>query len=151
MTMLKKSNELNYDSIRWSDVNEGDTLPEMRLEMPFRRVIQNVASCRDFFPGHHETEYAKHQNVKDIYINTTFFQGIVDRFITDWAGPLGFIKKRKIQMQVSIAAGDTAIVNGQVTKKYEEEGKQLVDVQLAVSNQDGQLCCPATVVLMLPV
>ena len=139
-----------YPNLSWSDVNEGDKLPELKLHMSFRRVIQDVAGTRDFFPGHHEPEYAKKQNVKDIYINTMFFQGLIDRFVTDWAGPETFIRKRKIQMQVSVCAGDDAIVNGQVTKKWEEDGQKLVQIELAVMNQEGAMCCPATVVAMWP-
>jgi len=112
-TAIGKFNR-EYLSKVWSEVAEGDTLPELVMPISYRRVIQDVAATRDFFPGHHDPAYAKKQQVKDIYLNTMFLQGLVDRYVSDWSGPEAFIRKRRIHMQISIAAGDTVTINGVV-------------------------------------
>ena len=140
-----------YLSRVWGEVAEGDELPELEMPISYRRVIQDVAATRDFFPGHHDPAYAKKQQVKDIYLNTMFLQGLVDRYVSDWSGPEAFIRKRKIHMQMSIAAGDTVKINGRVTRKYKEGNQNLVDIDVQIYNQDGVACCPSSIVMRMPV
>lgn len=139
-----------YLSRTWGEVIEGDELPTLEMPISYRRVIQDVAATRDFFPGHHNPEYAKNQKVKDIYLNTMFLQGLVDRYVSDWSGPESFIRKRKIHMQVSIAAGDTIHISGRITNKYEQNNEKIVEVDVQIVNQDGVSCCPSSVVLRMP-
>ncbi|MDF1643715.1 MAG: MaoC/PaaZ C-terminal domain-containing protein [Pseudomonadales bacterium] len=148
-TAIGKYNR-EYLSRVWDEVSEGDELPKLEMPVSYRRVIQDVAATRDFFPGHHNPEYAKKQKVKDIYLNTMFLQGLVDRYVSDWSGPEAFIRKRKIHMQVSIAAGDTIHINGKVTRKYEQDNEKLVEVDVQILNQDDVPCCPSSVVLRMP-
>ena len=148
-TVTGKYNQ-QYSYRTWSEVEEGEPLPELQFPVSFRRVIQDVAATRDFFPGHHNPSYAKEQGVKDIYLNTMYFQGLIDRYVSDWSGPKSFIRKRTINMRVSVAAGDTAILNGQVVRKYEDNNEKLVEITVQLNNQDGVLCVPSTVLMRMP-
>lgn len=135
--------------VYWEDTKEGDTLPRISMDITYTKIIQDCATTRDFFPGHHDPEYARKQGQKSIYLNTMFLAGFVDRVITDWAGPGTFIRKRKFSMQKSVFPGDSLFGEGRVSKVYEEEGKNLVDVQVMVSTQDGP-CVQATETIILP-
>jgi acyl dehydratase len=134
----------------WEDVTEGEAIPRVELDVPLKRVILDAAATRDYFPGHHNVDYAREQGQKTIYINTMFFQGFIDRVITDWAGPETWIRRRRMTMQRSIYAGDTMYGEGRVTRRWVDgDGRHLVDVELEVGNQDG-LVCPAGATLELP-
>jgi hypothetical protein len=58
-------------------------------------------------------------------------------------------------MRRSIYAGDTMVGEGRVVRRYIDDAtsrvRHLVDLELTVKNQAGELCCPATVTLELPV
>jgi hypothetical protein len=51
----------------------------------------------------------------DIFINILTSNGIVGRFVTDWAGPAARLKKVAIRLGVPSYAGDTLVVSGEVT------------------------------------
>ena len=134
----------------WEDVSEGETIPRVTTEVSLKRVIMDAAATWDYFPGHHNVDYAREQGQKTIYINTMFFQGWIDRVITDWAGPETAIARRKMTMQRSIYAGDTMFGEGKVTRRWvDDEGRHLVDVDIAVGNDDG-IVCPASATIVLP-
>ena len=134
----------------FDDVAEGDAIPRIELEVPLKRVILDAASTRDYFPGHHNVEYARQQGQKTIYINTMMFQGFIDRVITDWAGPESRILRRRMTMQQSIYAGDTMYGEGRVvSRRIDEQGRRLVEVTVEVGNQDG-VVCPADATVELP-
>jgi hypothetical protein len=82
------------------------------------------------------------------------FLGFVDRLATVWGGPRSFIARRKVSMQRAIYAGDTMVGEGRVARRYIDDAgarvRHLVDLELTVKNQRGELCCPATVTLELP-
>ena len=145
---------VSYEQRTWNEIDVGTVLPVVRDEITYRRVIMNPATTWDYFPGHHDPEYARAQGQPTIYINTMHFLGFIDRVATDWAGPRSFIARRKAALVHSIFAGDTMVAEGRVTKKYEDESngarRHLVDLEITVLNQDGVVCCPATVTLALP-
>jgi acyl dehydratase len=145
---------ISYAQRFWEDVQEGEILPRVEDPISYRRVVMNAGATWDYFPGHHDPEYARAQGQPTIYVNTMHFLGFIDRLATDWAGPRTFIARRKMSMQRSIYAGDTMVGEGRVTHRYTEEvdgcTRYLVDLEVTVSNQHGEVCSPASVTLELP-
>ncbi|MEH6638327.1 MAG: hypothetical protein V7717_03530 [Porticoccaceae bacterium] len=141
---------LNYSSKYWDDISEGDKLSKTSMHVPFEKVILDAAATQDYFPGHHNPEYARGQGQRDIYLNTMAIEGFIDRLATDWAGPHAFIRQRKMQMRASIYSGDTMSGEGQVEKCYEDEaGRALVDISLTISTHEGPRV-PASLTLEIP-
>jgi acyl dehydratase len=139
-----------YPQKTWEEIREGEELPRLSMAITYKKIIMNAATTWDFFPGHHDPEYARDQNQKTIYMSTLFFQGLVDRLVTDWAGPRTFITKRKITMTGSIYAGDDLYATGRVARRYrDEQGRSLVDIEIDVGNQEGSKC-PSSVTAWLP-
>lgn len=134
----------------WEEVQVDEKLPRLTMPITYKKVILNAAATWDYFPGHHNPEYAQEQGQETIYISTLFFQGFIDRVITDWAGPRAFVVKRKMSMQRSIFAGDTMHGEGKVLRSYiDDQNRHLVDIEIAISNQNGP-CAPAMATVMLP-
>lgn len=133
----------------WDNISEGDEVSAVEMAIPFEKVIQDAAATQDYFPGHHNPAYAKHQGQKNIYLNTMAIEGFLDRVVTDWAGPHTFIRKRQMQMRASIYAGDTIVGRGKVDRRYQENGRYLLDLSISIANQDG-ICVPATLTIELP-
>jgi acyl dehydratase len=63
------------------------------------------------------------------------------------------VVRRKVRLLGSIYAGDTMIGRARVVDKRCETSsdtpRYLVDLQITVSNQRGELCCPAELTLEL--
>lgn len=134
----------------WDDVNEGDRIGKISMHVPFEKVILDAAATQDYFPGHHNPEYARGQGQKEIYLNTMAIEGFIDRVATDWAGPHAFIRRREMQMRASIYAGDTMSGEGQVEKRYEDEaGRTLIDIVVTISTEEG-IRVPASLTLEVP-
>ena len=139
-----------YSQFYWDDLTEGQDVSPITLPATYSMVLLSAIATMDFFPGHHDPEYARGQGQEGIYVNTMTYQGLVDRVVTDWAGPQTFIARRKITMQRPVYAGDTITGSGKVTRLHlDGDGRGLADLKIDISNQNG-LCCPATVTAALP-
>jgi acyl dehydratase len=134
--------------LSYADVEVGTEITPVSLEITHKRVCINAASTWDWFPGHHDPEYARSQGQENIYLSTLFYHGFVDRGLNDWAGPDALVRRRKITMIKSIYPGQTATLTGKVVGKREEAGKCLVDLELLVSSEEGP-CVPAEATLEL--
>jgi acyl dehydratase len=145
---------VDYAQRQFEEVTQGERLPETSDLITYRRVIMNPAATWDFFPGHHDPEYARAQGQPTIFVNTMHIMGFIDRIVTEWAGPRSFLVRRKVSLRRSVYAGDTITGRGQVVSLRVEERRgrrrELVDLDISVDNQDGDSCAAATVTLALP-
>ncbi|BBX95769.1 hypothetical protein MLAC_10630 [Mycobacterium lacus] len=80
--------------------------------------------------------------------------GFADRIATDWAGPGSRVVRRSMRLAGSIYAGDTMVGRGRAVAKRRDTSvdppRNLVDIQIEVTNQHGTLCCPVELTLQLP-
>ena len=144
--------EAYYKTRVWQEIKEGEQLSEIKLFISYIKIIENVVATHDFFPGHHNPEYARAQGVKSIYLSTRGFQGVVDRLVTDNFGPKVWIRGRRMRMRTPVPAESNISVGGYVSKKYIENGEHLVEVDVTVSREDGATTevCKAIVTALFP-
>ncbi|HET9876813.1 MAG TPA: MaoC/PaaZ C-terminal domain-containing protein [Mycobacterium sp.] len=138
----------------WERLTPPVELPEVVDEIAYQRVVMNVAATWDYFPGHYDPAYAESQGHRTIFVNTMHLAGFADRVATDWAGPYSRVLRRKMTLAGSIYAGDTMVGRGRVVAKRCDTSvdppRYLVDLQIEVTNQHGELCCPVELTLQVP-
>ena len=115
----------------------GELLPSVELPVTLRLCVHDASATRDYFPGHHDRDYARAQNARDTYLNTMFFHGFVDRVVTDWTGPDGAIRRRELRMKTPICIGDTIRTRAWVLERREENGVPLAVVRVEVRSGQG--------------
>jgi acyl dehydratase len=137
----------------WDEISVPTDLPEVVDEISYQRVVMNAATTWDYFPGHFDPAYAQNQGHPTIFVNTMHIAGFIDKVATDWAGAHSRVVRRKMRLLGSIYAGDSMVGRARVTdKRCETVGaapRYLVDLEVNVCNQRGELCCPAEVTLEL--
>jgi acyl dehydratase len=140
--------------ITWDEIAVPQDLPEVRDEITYQRVVMNSGSTWDYFPGHFNPSYAESQGHPTIFVNTMHLAGFADRIATDWAGPDSRVVRRKMRLIGSIYAGDMMVGRGRVVVKRSDTTadppRRLVDLQIEVVNQRGELCCPVELTVQLP-
>ncbi|WP_196189063.1 MaoC family dehydratase N-terminal domain-containing protein [Conexibacter sp. W3-3-2] len=118
---------------------DGERLAPIRIHVDHRRVCHNAAATWDWFPGHHDPAYARDQGQPTIYVSTVFFQGLLDRLVTEWAGPGAVVMRRKLQIRASLFAGEDAVADGRVVARTVDGGDEIVEIEGRVSGANG--CC----------
>lgn len=111
----------------------GLRLPELKLEGTPTFIISTALATRDFQDVHHDRDLAQAKGSKDIFVNILTDTGLVQRFITDWAGPSARIKSIGLRLGVPWYAYDTVTFSGEVTAV--EDG--LITVKVIGANSLG--------------
>ncbi|HXW45288.1 MAG TPA: OB-fold domain-containing protein [Streptosporangiaceae bacterium] len=106
-------------------------LPELVLEVTPTLVVSTAIATRDFYPVHHDRDFAVRTGSRDIFLNILTSTGLVERYVTDWAGPEAIVRSISIRLGVPCYAGDTLTFSGEVTES--DDGGRVVAVTGACS------------------
>ncbi len=104
----------------------GTELPEQRIDVTATFVVSTAIATRDYQDVHHDRDAAVARGSKDIFLNILTDTGLVQRFVTDWAGPNALVRNISIRLGVPCYAGDTLILSGRVAGA--ENGETIVEV-----------------------
>ena len=124
---------MSTKNVKLSDVNVGDSLPELPIPLTTSLIVGGAVASRDFTPVHHDKSAAQAAGMQDVFMNILTTNGLVGRFVSDWAGPSALIRHVKIRLGTPNLPGDTMTLTGSVTSK---EG-DLVEVEVAGKNAWG--------------
>ena len=118
---------------RLSNVQVGDALPELPIPLTTSLIVGGALASRDFTPVHHDKAKAQAAGLGDVFMNILTTNGLVGRFVTDWAGPDARIKNVKIKLGTPNLPGDTMTLSGKVVAKQGDE----VSVEVVGKNAWG--------------
>jgi hypothetical protein len=79
-------------------------LPELVIDVTPTFVVASAIATRDFQDVHHDKDRA--------FINILTTTGLVQRYVTDWAGPEALVRKVAIRLGVPCYAGDMLTFSG---------------------------------------
>lgn len=96
-------------------VEVGTKLPELKLHGDPTFIVSTAIATRDYQDVHHDRDKAHAKGSKDIFVNILTDTGLVQRFMTDWAGPAARIKTIGLRLGVPWYAYDTVTFSGEVT------------------------------------
>ncbi|NND67271.1 MAG: hypothetical protein HKN19_06780 [Halioglobus sp.] len=124
--------------LKWSDVEVGDAMPQLVMPITVTRCVFMASASRDFAPQHHNTWYSHNKSrTREMFLGTHFNLGMLSRFMTDYAGPASTVRRIQLQMRRTIGAGEDYIMHGVITRKWEEGGEKLVDMDINIETQMG--------------
>ncbi len=136
---------MSLESKKAVDVHPGDELPVLAIPMTASLIVGGALASRDFTPVHHDRAMAQAAGMPDVFMNILTTNGLVGRYVTDWAGPDATIKNVKIKLGTPNTAGDTMTITGSVAEKNGDE----VTLNISGKNSWGEHV-GATVRVALP-
>ena len=128
--------------MRAPTVEVGTMLPELSLYGDPTFIVSTAIATRDYQDVHHDRDKAQAKGSKDIFVNILTDTGLVQRYITDWAGPNAVIKSIFLRLGVPWYAYDTVTFTGEVTAveaadARSKEGSSLITLKIVGSNSLG--------------
>ncbi len=136
---------MSLESKKAVDVHPGDELPVLAIPMTASLIVGGALASRDFTPVHHDRAVAQAAGMPDVFMNILTTNGLVGRFVTDWAGPDATIRNVKVKLGTPNTPGDTLTFSGSVTSVEGDE----VTIELTGKNSWGDHVT-ATVRVALP-
>lgn len=116
----------------------GQQIPPLFYQVSATTVVLGALASRDWRPMHHDKDFAVERNgVKNIFLNTPNNAAWLERYITDWTGPLGRLGRLRFEMKKPVFPGDNMRFSGVVLKvSTDESGCHWADLELVISVDD---------------
>ncbi|HZO10331.1 MAG TPA: MaoC family dehydratase [Myxococcota bacterium] len=128
-----------------ASVSVGEELPPLAIPLSTSLIVSAALASRDFTPVHHDRSAAQAVGMPDVFMNILTSNGLVGRYVTDWAGPDARIRGVKLRLGAPNHPGDTMTFGGRVAAKEGDE----VSVEVVGRNRFGSHVT-ATVRVALP-
>jgi acyl dehydratase len=122
-------------TLHYREVAVGTELPALAIPVTTTLIVAGAIASRDYQVVHHDTHAAQRAGTPDIIMNILTTNGLVGRYVTDWAGPEARLQRVAIKLGAPNLPGDTMTLTGRVVAK--DEGQQAVEVAVAGTNSMG--------------
>lgn len=131
---------LQYDSLAWDDIAEGDEIAPVVREIDALLVVGGAIASRDFYPVHHDKSFAENAGAPDVFLNILTTNGLMAAYVTNWCGPDWDLASISLRLKIPAFPGQTLTTTGVVARKYEQDGDKLVDVDFGAAVEYGPHC-----------
>ena len=138
---------MSFETPSFENVNVGDALPQLSIEITPSLIVGGAIASRDFTPVHHDVAAAQAQGMQNVFMNILTTNGLVGRYVTDWAGGDARLEGVSIKLGAPNLPGDTMKLSG--TVKSKDEAKGAVEVEVSGANAWGDHVT-GTVIVTLP-
>lgn len=113
---------------RYAEVEVGDALPVLPIELTTSLIVAGAVASQDYTPVHHDKKAAQAAGMQDVFMNILTTNGLVSRFVTDWAGPDARVTHLSVKLGTPNLPGDTMTLTGAVSEKDDAAEAVVVDV-----------------------
>ena len=135
--------------ITFDSVQTGQQLPGLTIPITASLIVAGAIATSDFSLVHHDKAQAQAAGTPDIFMNILASNGLVQRFVGDWAGPGARVRGLKIRLGAPNFPGDSMTMSGTVQSKEVVGNDKLVEVAVSGVNSLGEHVS-ATVRLAMP-
>ena len=125
-------------ALKASELKVGDTYSECLVEdLKRTQIVQYAGASGDYNPLHTDeiftTEVAKYPSV---FAHGMLTMGMTGRMLTNYVGD-GRLKKFGVRFTSQVWPGDTLTATATVAGIDEDDGEQVVNLEVETTNQDG--------------
>src|SRR6185295_83185 len=139
----QKSDRQNFErwrvvstAVSFSSVNVGDQRTEEFPALTRTMFVKYAGASGDFNPMHHDDTIASQVGNPSVFGHGMLSMGLAARVVKDWFGPEA-IRRLQVRFAKQVWPGDMLTCVATVTGTREENGETLVDLDLSVTNHNG--------------
>lgn len=113
----------------FTDIQVGDELPPLEIPITVRLIVSTAIATRDYQNVHHDVEAARELGSPHIFMNILTSNGLVERYIGEWAGPEAMFRRIAIKLGAPNFPGDTMVMTATVVAKHDDERVVELDIK----------------------
>lgn len=136
--------------VYWDDVQEGQEIPVLKKTPSSQQLVQWAAGSGDFYQIHYDQDFARGTGLKGIIVHGALKHAFLGQMLWDWVRYDGRIVRYAVSYRGMDFPGEEMTCRGTITRKYEENGEGLVDLEIWTENPQGQKTTPGTATVLLP-
>ncbi len=138
------------NQVYFEDVNVGDEIPKLVKNCTTQQLVMWAAGSGDMYQIHYDKDIAAGNGLPGVIVHGALKNAFLGQMLHDWIGDDGQIKKYNCQYRGMDVPGQDMICRGVITAKRQEDGKNLVDLDIWSEKPDGEKTTPGKATVILP-
>jgi len=136
--------------IYFEDVEIGYEIPYLK-KGPIERIqfVKYAGASGDYNPIHVDEPYAKSAGYPGVFAHGMLSMGFIGQLLNNWAG-VGNLREFGVRFRAITWPGDVITCKGTVTSKQQDDGKNLVELEVWAENQNEEKTVAGTATVELP-
>ena len=134
----------------FEDVREGDPIPDLVKQPTTQQLVQWAAGSGDFYQIHYDKDFAVQTGLDGVIVHGALKHAFLGDLVHRWIAPGGRIVRLACSYRGMDRPGAPFTLKGRVRRKYQQEGRNLVDVEVWGENPEGQSTTPGAATVTLP-
>ena len=136
-------------ALRFEHLNVGDSLaPLVKGPLEKSQFVAYGQAAIDANPIHTDDEFAQQSGYKSVFAQGMLSMGFLGQMLVDNAGAAN-VSRFKVRFTKITWPGETITCRGVVTRKYEENGRKLVDCDVHTETESGERRVEGSATLVL--
>jgi len=141
---------MTKELLSYEDLSEGMELPEVQKGPITRQQLVDYASASgDYNKLHFDESFAKKAGLKKCIAHGMLQMAMVGSYITNWAKG-GTLNNFNIRFTGMANENDTLTFKGKILKKYQENGKNLVEISVLSETQEKRTTTQGSAIITFP-
>ncbi len=138
------------EKLYYEDIQEGGELPGLVKLPTTMQLVKYAGASGDYYQIHYDKDFAVASGLPGVIVHGWLTLAFLGQMITDWLGEKGTLVKLNGSYRGMNKVNEDIICNGRVTKKYIEDGRHLVRVEIWAENPQGEKTVTGFAVVELP-
>ncbi len=138
------------EQIYFEDVEEGMELPTVEKNPTTQQLVKYAGASGDYYQIHYDQEFARANGLPNVILHGALKNAFLGHLMTNWVGEHGTLRKLSAQYRGMDVPGTPIYAKGVVTKKYVENGENLVECDIWLENHKGEKTTPGSALVALP-
>ena len=131
-------------------MQEGTEIPPITKNCSTQQLVMYAGSSLDFYQIHYDKDFALNNNLPGVIIHGALKNAWLGQLVTNWAGPGAKLRKLSVQYRGMDLTDEDLTLAGSVSRKYEMDGKHLVECNIWMENSKGEKTTPGAATVELP-
>jgi acyl dehydratase len=132
------------------DVQDGLEIPELVKRCTPRQLVMWAAASGDFYEIHYDVEHARANGLPGLVVHGALKHAFLGQLVHDWVAPAGRVVRVGCSYRGMDEPGRALRCRGVVTRRYEEAGEHLAELDVWIENDQGERTTPGTALVALP-
>ncbi len=138
------------DQLYFEDIEEGMELPTVEKNPTTQQLVKYAGASGDYYQIHYDQGFAEANGLPNVILHGALKNAFLGHLMTNWVGEHGTLRKLSAQYRGMDVPGTPIYAKGVVTKKYVENGENLVECDIWLENHKGEKTTPGSALVALP-
>jgi hydroxyacyl-ACP dehydratase HTD2-like protein with hotdog domain len=138
------------ETVFYEDIEVGSEVPALVKYPTTMQLVKFAGASGDYYQIHYDKDFAQANGLPGVIVHGWLTLSFLGQMLTDWIGEKGTLLKLSGSYRGMNLVHEDIICQGKVNKKYIEDNKHYVRVEIWAENPQGERTVSGSAVVMLP-